>query len=138
MSIPMSETGSAAGYGRNTASPNDAPIQYGDGSARPDSGEVAAGANDSDIRRGTSNASSAYSAGVHSEGSEDAHMVNAGTGHYYDENSAYYHPSQAQYGDPTYGSAAPVIRDVQARRNTRIENAAVYPQQGNAGIAQNF
>lgn len=133
----MSDTGSAAGYGRGNPSPNDNPVHYGDGSARPDSAEVAAGANDSDIRRGTSNASSAYSAGVHSEGSEDAHMVNAGAGHYYDENNAYYHTSQP-YGDSAFGSAAPVIRDVQARRNTRIENAAVYPQQGNAGIAQNF
>jgi hypothetical protein len=33
--------------------------------------------------------------------------------------------------------AQPVIRDVQARRNTRIENPSHFPQQS-AGISQNF
>lgn len=114
---------------------------------RPDSveagamGAAAVGAQDGDIRRGTSNASSAYSAGVHSEGSEDVHMNGPVPNQYYEENNPYYndvHNSQTPYGDPSYGMGAPVIRDVQARRNTRIENPGVYPQQGNAGIAQNF
>jgi hypothetical protein len=34
-------------------------------------------------------------------------------------------------------SGQPVIRDVQARRNTRIENPSHFPQQS-AGISQNF
>lgn len=136
-SIPLSETSA---------------MQYSDGPMRPDSGELgamgaagvagaAAGAQTGDIRRGTSNASSAYSAGVHSEGSDDAHMGGPGPNQYYDEGNPYYHDihnQQAGYGDPAYGLGQPVIRDVQARRNTRIENPGVYPQQGNAGIAQNF
>lgn len=139
-SIPLSETSA---------------MQYNDGPVRPDSGELgamggagagaaaaaaASGAN-GDIRRGASNASSAYSAGMHSEGSDDAHMGNSGQHQYYDEGNPYYndiHNPQTPYGDPGYGMGAPVIRDVQARRNTRIENPGVYPQQGNAGIAQNF
>jgi hypothetical protein len=132
-SIPLSETSA---------------VQFTEGSMRPDSGETGAmaaaavaGAQNSDIRRGTSNASSAYSAGVHSEGSEDMHMGASVPNQYYDEGNPYYHDvhnSQAPYGDPAYGMGPPVIRDVQARRNTRIENPGVYPQQGNAGIAQNF
>ncbi|KAL5333775.1 hypothetical protein BJX70DRAFT_380027 [Aspergillus crustosus] len=59
-------------------------------------------------------------------------------GPYYDENP-YYTDVQQQYSgynDP-YGGQ-PVIRDVQARRNTQIQNPSVFPRQGNAGIAQNF
>ncbi|KAL2833640.1 hypothetical protein BJY01DRAFT_224898 [Aspergillus pseudoustus] len=60
-------------------------------------------------------------------------------GPYYDENP-YYTDVQQQYGgysDP-YAGGQPVIRDVQARRNTQIQNPSVFPRQGNAGIAQNF
>lgn len=136
-------------------------MQYSDGPMRPDSGEVGgamgaagvagataaaggaagAGAYNGDIRRGASNASSAYSAGVHSEGSDDAHMGGPGPNQYYDDGNPYYHDihnSQPGYNDAAYGMGQPVIRDVQARRNTRIENPGVYAQQGNAGIAQNF
>lgn len=66
--------------------------------------------------------------------------VAPGTAQYYDD--PYYTDGAAQNGggpfvDNSYG-APPVIRDVQARRNTRIESPSVFPQQGNAGIAQNF
>ncbi|RPB28531.1 hypothetical protein L211DRAFT_833506 [Terfezia boudieri ATCC MYA-4762] len=43
------------------------------------------------------------------------------------------------YYDDT-SNPPPVIRDVQARRNTRIETptSAHFPQQGSSGIAQNL
>jgi hypothetical protein len=94
-----------------------------------------------DLRRGASNASSAYSTGHQSEASSDTPNV---PGPYYQEEVPYniYNdaaPSHGPYGDGSYGSGGgqPVIRDVQARRNTRIERAPTFPQtQG--GIAQNF
>ena len=98
---------------------------------------------DRDIHRGPSNASSAYSGGHRSDTSGDVGIATSSPptnqyyneGMYYDENT----PQHGPYGDGTYGGAAqPVIRDVQARRNTRIENPSVFPPQGNAGIAQNF
>jgi len=95
------------------------------------------------IHRGPSNASSAYTAANRSDGSGDAPIPvgNAGGGQYYDD-SAYYNDAQVNhgpYGDGSYGSGGqPVIKDVQARRNTRIEKPSVYPPQGNSGIAQNF
>ncbi|KAK2788933.1 hypothetical protein FQN52_006466 [Onygenales sp. PD_12] len=99
---------------------------------------VPGGRNNQNIHRGPSNASSAYSAANHSEISDDIPMPGAGHGAQYYDDAAYYndgtHP-QGPYGD---SGLQPVIRDVQARRNTRIENPAVYPQQGNAGISQNF
>jgi hypothetical protein len=143
--LAMSE-GSSPGY-HHGATPSEGTVQYSDG-ARPDSGEVepigvlgaapvAANNRNGDIHRGPSNASSAYSAANHSEASEESHMSAAHpSGGYYGENP--------YYGDiNTHGAYAgddyqPVIRDVQARRNTRIENPGVYPRQGNAGIAQNF
>ncbi|OAX77100.1 hypothetical protein ACJ72_08605 [Emergomyces africanus] len=97
--------------------------------------------NTRDIHRGPSNASSAYSNANRSDLSDDIPMpgVLPGTAQYYDD--PYYTDGAAQNGGPfvdnAYG-APPVIRDVQARRNTRIENPSVFPQQGNAGIAQNF
>jgi len=95
-----------------------------------------------DIRRGPSNASSAYSAGNRSDLSEDIPLPGVPPAQYYEE-SAYYNdgpPPQGPYADghPYGGGTQPVIRDVQARRNTRIESPSVFPQQGNAGIAQNF
>ena len=93
------------------------------------------------IRRGPSNASSTYSEGHVSELSSDNHSV---PGPYYQEEVPYniYNdaaPSHGPYGDGSHGGngGQPVIRDVQARRNTRIERAPTFPQtQG--GIAQNF
>ena len=101
--------------------------------------------NKENIHRGTSNASSAYS-GNRSEGSGELGHPGAGmgvnNGQYYEEGpyDNYVQPGHGPYGDGTYssGGGQPVIRDVQARRNTRIENPTHFPQQGNAGIAQNF
>lgn len=148
--MAMSEAGSGLGY-HHAASPSDGTIQYSDG--RPTSGEAAepvgvlgaapAAANNrnSEIHRGPSNASSAYSGANRSEASDDSHMsASHPTAPYYEDN-AYYSEMQPQYGpfaDGPYGGSQPVIRDVQARRNTRIESPAVLPRQGNAGIAQNF
>lgn len=140
-------TSDGSGAYHHAATPSEGTVQYSDGN-RPDSGDAepigvlgaapaAANNRNGDIHRGPSNASSAYSAANRSEASEESHMSAA-------------HPSPGYYGDnPYYGDMAshgaygddayqPVIRDVQARRNTRIENPGVYPRQGNAGIAQNF
>ena len=107
---------------------------------------VAAGHSHSnrDIRRDPSNASSAYSAGpAQSDASEIESGIPGGNqGPYYHDDGPYYSESQPQhgpYGDGSYGGGPqPVIRDVQARRNTRIERAPTFPQPGNSGIAQNF
>ncbi len=94
---------------------------------------------DRDIYRGPSNASSAYSGGHRSDTSDGVPSNPSGPAYYND--GMYYEdgmPQHGPYGDGTYSGGQPVIRDVQARRNTRIENPTVFPQQGNAGIAQNF
>lgn len=145
--LAMSE-GSSPGY-HHGATPSDGTVQYSDGT-RPDSGEIveplgvlgaapvaANNRNNGDIHRGPSNASSAYSAANRSDASEESHMsaVHPSAG-YYGENPYYGDiNTHGAYGGDDY---QPVIRDVQARRNTRIENPGVYPRQGNAGIAQNF
>lgn len=150
--LAMSEASSAPGY-HHATSPSDGTIQYSDGQGQPASGEdesigvlgaapVAANNRVSDIRRGPSNASSAYSAANRSEASDESHMsASHPTAPFYEDNPYYneVHAPYGAYGDGPYGSPPqPVIRDVQARRNTRIENPAVFPRQGNAGIAQNF
>ena len=94
----------------------------------------AAADNRGDMRRGPSNASSTYSAGHVSEGSDQGlghSMTNDGQGYLYG--------LHGPYGDGSYGGGdgMPVVRDVSARRNTRIEQGGTY-QQGNSGIAQNF
>ena len=103
----------------------------------------AASANRSgDINRGPSNASSSYSAANRSDGSGEAGTggVGGSTPYYnnqYDTGNPY---GETQYGSPpgrAEMSGQPVIRDVQARRNTRIENPSHFPQQS-AGISQNF
>ena len=138
--MAISETGSGPGY-QHAATPSDGTMQYSDG-ARPGSDEVepigvlgaapvAANNRNGDIHRGPSNASSAYSAANQSEASEESHMsVGHGSGGYYGDMNGH-----GAYVEDAY---QPVIRDVQARRNTRIENPGVFPRQGNAGIAQNF
>jgi hypothetical protein len=88
-----------------------------------------------DIRRGISNASSAYSTAHHSDSSDDAVQGAPVGSQYYEDHGR---PQPNAYGEMTYGGPQPVIRDVQARRNTRIETPTVVPQHGNAGIAQNF
>jgi hypothetical protein len=95
-----------------------------------------AGQNRTDIRRGPSNASSSYSAGNRSDNSGELPVPMSNPQDYYND-AGYY--QQGPYGDGSYGGGQqPVIRDVSARRNTRIENPSVFPQQGNSGIAQNF
>ena len=99
-----------------------------------------------DIHRGPSNASSAYSTGrAQSQVSDDMAVPGAGPGApgpYYHEEGPYFNEAQPQhgpYGDGSYGGEQPIIRDVQARRNTRIERAPTFPQQqGNSGVATNF
>lgn len=151
----LSESSSVpGGYGPNT-SPNTASDHYSadplmNGHPEGADGVAALGAaagglarNRSatgDIRRGTSNASSAYS-GHHSDTSSDPPQM---PGPYFQEEVPYniYNDANAAhgpYGDGSYGGTAaqPVIRDNQARRNTRIERAPTFPQ-AQGGIAQNF
>lgn len=109
-----------------------------DGSSSPEGeilgamGPSAANNRGGDVRRGPSNASSSYSATGRSEGSDGGMYANGGA--YYDQygQNPYNNDQRAQ----ELGGQA-VIRDNPARRNTRIENPAHYPQQS-AGIAQNF
>lgn len=145
-----SDNGSVPGY-HHAPSPSDDTIHFSEGNDRPLSAEVEpvgvlgsapiASANRSaGINRGPSNASSAYSTANHSDASEDSRMSGARpSAQFYEENPYYSEVQQpyGSYGDAAYGGQ-PVIRDVQARRNTRIENPAVFPRQGNAGISQNF
>lgn len=151
----MSESGSGAGGYHHGPSPSDGTIHYNDAPARPYvedanatgvlGGAAAAGgyaSRSADIRRGPSNASSAYSAANRSDASDESHMAGVHpAAHEYDE-GPFYHDMQppfgGAYGDGPYDGGQPVIRDVQARRNTQIENPGVYPRHGNAGIAQNF
>ena len=84
------------------------------------------------VNRGISNASSAYSGKQKSEASENGLPGIAGSPQYYDDFMS------SEDGPHADGYGPPVIRDVSARRNTRIENPAIFPQHGNAGIAQNF
>ena len=104
-------------------------------------GAVPTNGNRQDIHRGPSNASSAYSGGHVSDTSGDGIGPGSAPGQQFYNEGMYYDegmPQHGPYGDGSYGGGQPVIRDVQARRNTRIENPSVIPQQGNAGIAQNF
>lgn len=101
-----------------------------------------AGANAAGVRRGPSNASSTYSAAGHTDISDDGPGSNGGAQQYeaYNPNGGYGYSQHGPYGDGSYGGTGqeagmPVVRDVSARRNTRIQQAGNY-QQG--GIAQNF
>ncbi|PNS17333.1 hypothetical protein CAC42_7016 [Sphaceloma murrayae] len=100
----------------------------------------AAGSNTNNMRRGPSNASSSYSAGHRSDTSDppSMHHRSPSEGPISPQNYAAYNTA-GPYGDGTYGGAdpMPVVRDVSARRNTRIEQGGAY-QQGNSGISQNF
>lgn len=103
---------------------------------------VAGSHRNNDIRRGPSNASSSYSAGNHSDNSDGniGQAYGSSPDMYNGGNYGYSHQG-GPYGDGTYGGGAdagmPIVRDVSARRNTRIEAGGSY-QQGNSGIAQNF
>ncbi|KAL1612512.1 hypothetical protein SLS60_000739 [Paraconiothyrium brasiliense] len=97
----------------------------------------AASQNQAGVHRGPSNASSSYSAADRSDNSGDYPLPTNNPQEYYDNNGGYY-PSSGPYDNSYGGNQQPIIRDVSARRNTRIENPSVFPQQGNSGIAQNF
>jgi hypothetical protein len=106
-----------------------------DGIAALGSGPAAAKA--AGVHRGPSNASSSYSAGNHSDVSgESPDLPMSNPQEYY--NQSYY--QEGPYaGNNAYGAGQqPVIQDVSARRNTRIEKPSVFPQQGNSGVATNF
>jgi hypothetical protein len=101
-------------------------------------GPAASGNRSGDINRGPSNASSSYSAANRSDGSgEVGPSGGAYYGNQYDAGNPY--SNEQPYGSPpgrTEMPAQPIIRDVQARRNTRIENPSHFPQ--SSGISQNF
>lgn len=106
------------------------------GGAAPNSTQNASG-----VHRGPSNASSSYSAANRSDNSGDYPAIPMSNPQdYYNDHNGYY--QQGPYGQAEpyapQQQQQPIIRDVSARRNTRIENPSVFPQQGNSGIAQNF
>jgi len=131
----------SAGQHVSDGNPNDPPVSPIN--SRPDSGESpglralggapASMSNRQAPKRGPSNASSAYSAGNRSDVSAEGPITSP---QYY--NDGLYHDEAHGPYDNSWGGAQPIIRDVSAKRNTRIENPSVFPQQGNAGIAQNF
>lgn len=91
-----------------------------------------AGQNNAGVARGPSNASSSYSAANHSDNSGDYPGMNNN----YDQ-AGYGSYQEGPYGGSGAAGGQPIIRDVSARRNTRIENASHWPQ-GNSGVATNF
>jgi hypothetical protein len=93
--------------------------------------------NKTGVHRGSSNASSSYSAANRSDNSgEYPGMPTNNPQEYYDQ--GFYQTGAFASNDPYTAQQQPIIRDVSARRNTRIEAPSVFPQQGNSGIAQNF
>lgn len=108
-------------------------------------GPSAAANRTGDVHRGPSNASSSYSAAARSDESDGAGVgiaYGSGGSYSYDQYGGAANPytEGATYPNgqgPVEAGGTPVIRDVAARRNTRIENPSHYPQQ-TAGIAQNF
>ncbi|KAF3907219.1 hypothetical protein ABW20_dc0101368 [Dactylellina cionopaga] len=111
---------------------------------------------DDGLQRGDSVASSRYTnATRHSEGSDALAVSNNNTymNNYTSDGNDYYNdvanPYSGDYDhhehapDQGYHQSPPMIQQVGARRNTRIENPsdhhyAQMPRQGNSGIAQNF
>ncbi|MBE7158518.1 MAG: hypothetical protein INR62_08825, partial [Rhodospirillales bacterium] len=92
-----------------------------------------AGAAAGGIRRGPSNASSAYSAGARSDDGDIPPMPPPGQAYDYNPNGGGYAGGYGQhgpYGDGSYGGGGngdmPVVRDVSARRNTRIQPGGSY------------
>ena len=91
------------------------------------------------LNRGISNASSNYSVVTHSDQSDyDRGQSRYGTDAQEYDAAYFSNGTNMYYDDPS--NPPPVIRDVEARRNTRIETptSAHSPQQGSSGIAQNF
>ena len=90
------------------------------------------------MNRGPSNASSAYSGGANrSDTSGEGPPLHVGSPQYYNDVMYQDGAMPHDHVDGSWGGQ-PVIKDVSARRNTRIENPSVLPQQGNSGISQNF
>ena len=120
--------------------PNGRPFT-GDSETIGELGAVPSNGNQQNMHRGPSNASSAYSGAHRSDTSGDNIISGSVPGQQYYNEGMYYDegmPQHGPYGDGSYGGGQPVVRDVPARRNTRIENPSVIPQQGSSGIAQNF
>lgn len=101
------------------------------------------------IHRGISNASSNYStvtrsdhsdSGVPSGAQYEGQYYNADGGYDDGQNYSGHAYQQYQNGQPGGYPSPPVIRDVEARRNTRIETptSSHFPQNANSGIAANF
>ena len=118
------------------------PLMEQDGHAEPIGALGAApvaGNKNSGVNRGPSNASSAYSGGANRSDTsgEGPSPIHATSPQYYNE---FMSPEGGLPHDHVDGSwgGQPVIKDVSARRNTRIESPSVFPQQGNSGISQNF
>jgi hypothetical protein len=151
---PLSDTGSN-GYNRNGNSPNGGVSDAHSGDPlmndrrntmnSDDIGALGAapvaGANQQ-VRRGPSNASSTYSAAGRTDASDEGPGGMPQQYEAYNPNTGYGYSQHGPYGDGTYGGTGqeggmPVVRDVSARRNTRIQQPGNY-QQGNSGIAQNF
>ncbi|KAJ6264314.1 hypothetical protein Dda_0459 [Drechslerella dactyloides] len=105
---------------------------------------------DDGLHRGDSVASSRYTNATRRSDGSEHHVITTGNGYmtnyqsvdgndYYNDVANPYAPEH-DYGNP---AAPPMIQQVGARRNTRIENPAdshyaQMPRQGNSGIAQNF
>jgi hypothetical protein len=101
-------------------------------------GAAPAANNQAGVHRGPSNASSSYSAANHSDNSgEYPGMPNNNPQEYYEQGYGSYQDGPYGGNGAYGGGQQPVIRDVSARRNTRIENPSVFPQ-GNSGVATNF
>ncbi|KAK5010835.1 hypothetical protein LTR28_007430, partial [Elasticomyces elasticus] len=98
--------------------------------------------NASDINRGPSNASSAYSGANRSDHSDERVPVPPIGQAYEYPDPSYGFAQHGPYGDGSYGGGGgqgvPVMREVSARRQTRMENAGMGLPQANSGIAQNF
>ncbi|EGP83117.1 Ca2+-modulated nonselective cation channel polycystin [Zymoseptoria tritici IPO323] len=101
-----------------------------------------AGGNAAQVHRGPSNASSTYSAAGRTDASDEGPGGMPQSYEAYNPNTGFGYGQHGPYGDGTYGGTGqeggmPIVRDVSARRNTRIQQPGNY-QQGNSGIAQNF
>ncbi|KAF3924181.1 hypothetical protein ABW21_db0200581 [Orbilia brochopaga] len=105
---------------------------------------------DDGLHRGDSVASSRYTNATRRSEGSDRHVITTGNGymtnyHPVDGNDYYNDVANPYAGEHEYNGPAspPMIQQVGARRNTRIENPAdshyaQMPRQGNSGIAQNF
>lgn len=152
--LAVSDSSSHGGYGYAHSPPNGpGPAEMAENVAVGGASAMAAGGlasaatrnrpGDANIHRGPSNASSAYSQGARAP-SDVSDGVGENMQAYYHDEVPYniYNESSAQpgpFGDAPYGhQGAPVIRNVQAQRNPKIERVPTFPQPGNVGIAHNF